>query len=103
MTAFSDAIDVIFADDDLAVDGVYTPTGESPISVKVVMHREEEGAAIFGSGAVIGVQLADIRTSELTSVTEGDSLIIGSSEYTVSRPERRDTDRYVWTMSLVEA
>jgi len=102
MTIFSDAINSIFEDDDMTVDGVYTPAGLSPMAVRVMMRREEDGAGFFASGAVVGRLVAEIRTSNLTEATEGDSLDIGSDSYLVASVERRDTDRLVWSLSLTE-
>ena len=108
MTIFSDTIDALFTDDDMAVDGVYTPASGVPVAVRVIMAREEDGAGFFSTGAVVGRQVAEIRTSELRNAAEGDALTIGSDIafnsacYLVASVERRDSGRYIWSLSLTE-
>ena len=86
----------------MAMDGVYTPASGVPIAVRVIMAREEDGAGFFSTGAVVGRQVAEIRTSELLSAAEGDALTIGDDGYLVASVERRDVDRLIWSLSLTE-
>ena len=102
MTVFNQAIDTLFTDANMAVDGDYTKNDGEVISVRVVMSREEEGAGLFSTGAVIGSLVAEIRTSELQGAAEGDVLTIGDDSYTVASVERRDSGRYIWSLSLTE-
>lgn len=100
MSLFGDMVDFIFSDDDLADDGVYTPNGGSPISVRVIINRPDIDASLFQSDVIVGDYTADIRYSELSVVEDGAELSVGSDNYTVISPSIKDSKRLVWTMGL---
>lgn len=102
MTVFSSAIDVIFADDNMAVSGTLTPATGAASSVRVLLSRPEEAEPIFGVGAIVGKYKAEIRTSQLAALVEGDTLTIGATNYTVENPLVGDADRLLWFMELGE-
>ena len=46
MTIVDTAVDVLFNDDNLAVDAIYTPDGGAPVSVRVIIEHNVELASV---------------------------------------------------------
>ena len=102
MTVFDTAIDLLFGDINLALDGTYTPDGGSAASVRVILSIEDDPTDVFNARKVVRKISADIRTSQLAASAAGDVLVIGSDTYTVANPQKNDADQLVWTMDLIE-
>lgn len=102
MTIFDTAIDTLFADDNLAVDAIYTPAAGGPVSVRAIKTIEDDPTDVFSGRQVVKKIKADIRVSEVTVVATGDSLLIGSTTYSITNPQIKDVDQLVWSMELIE-
>lgn len=99
---FSSSLDVIFSNDDFAVDATYKAGASPSVAVRARLRRPDSEYSIYQTGAVVAEYLADIRVSELTTAVEGATLTVGSTVYTVSKPEILDSDRLLWTLALHE-
>lgn len=107
MTVFADAIDAIYADDNMAVDASYTPAATGA-AVDVRLLRREPGEAEMqyqskrfatGSG---GGHLWSVRAAEVTPVA-GDSFVVDDTTYEVQgTPEAVGSDRLEWTFEARE-
>jgi hypothetical protein len=97
MTPFQDAVDATFAA--FGIDAVYTPAGGEPVPVRVIARRPD---AIVGFGETrIHAETAtfELRASEVASPRSGDQLTVGAETFIVQgEPERRDPDRFVWSL-----
>jgi hypothetical protein len=102
MTAFQGAVDATFAA--FGIDGVYTPAGGEPVSVRVIARRPD---TIVGFGETrIHVETAtlELRASQVASPRPADQLTVGDETFvTQGEPERRDPDRLVWTLDARQA
>ena len=99
MTAFAGAVDATFAA--FAIDAVYTPVGGEPVSVRVIARRPD---TIVGFGDTrIHTETAtfELRATEVASPRPDDQLTVGGEAFVVQgEPERRDPDRFVWTLDV---
>jgi hypothetical protein len=97
MTVFQDAVDATFAA--FGTDATYTPAGGAPVSVRVIARRPD---TIVGFGDTrIHAETAtfEIHASEVASPRPGDQLTVAGETFTIQgEPERRDPDRFVWTL-----
>jgi hypothetical protein len=96
MTAFQGAVDATFAA--FGIVATYTPAGGDPVAVRVIARRPD---TIVGFGETrIHAETAtfELRAREVASPRAGDQLTIGGEKSVVQgEPERRDSDRLVWT------
>jgi hypothetical protein len=102
MTVFQGAVDSRFAA--FGIDGVYTPAGSEPVSVRVIAKRPD---AIVGFGDTrVHAETAtfEVRGSEVANPRPGDHLTVGGETFIVQgEPERRDPDRLVWILDMQPA
>lgn len=99
--AFKQAMAGIFADPNMTMQAVYTPVDGEPKSIRVVARRPDE---IIGFGETrihAETTLFDVKTADIPDPRRGDWLTVGGVNYLVqAEPERRDTDRLVWTLDV---
>lgn len=96
MTAFTAAIDLIFADPNLAADAILIPA--TPVRV---IKRSPDDVVGFGSGDfVLGGIVFDIRTSEASDLKKGDVIALDGEFFDVIASPRADADRLVWTVEV---
>jgi hypothetical protein len=100
MPAFAAAIDVLFADANIATDAVYTPNGDDPINVRVVARRPDEIVGFGDTRIHAATAVFDVRVSEVAAPAEGDTLAIGGETYLVQGEPVLDRERLVWTAEL---
>jgi hypothetical protein len=100
MTMFVGAVDATFAA--FGIDAFYTPAGGDPIPVRVIARRPD---TIVGFGETrIHAETAtfEVRASEVANLRPDDQLIVNGQTFVVQgEPERRDPDRFVWTIDDV--
>jgi len=97
MTVFAGAVDATFAA--FGIEAVYAPAGGDPVPVRVIARRPD---TIVGFGETrIHAETAtfEVRASEVASPRPGDQLMVRGETFSVQgEPERRDSDRLVWTL-----
>jgi hypothetical protein len=97
MTVFAGVVDATFAA--FGIDAVYTPAGGEPVTVRVIARRPD---AIVGFGETrihAKTAMFEVRASEVVNPRPDDQLTIGSETFVIQgEPERRDSDRLVWTL-----
>lgn len=100
MNAISDAIDVAFNDDNIAANGLYKVGGSGAgVTVRVIKKSPDQDTGLLLTGGVVPVISADVRTSEVITATEGDTLTLDGTEYVISKP-MRDARGLIWKLSL---
>jgi hypothetical protein len=101
MTAFSAAIDVIFADPNVAADAVWRAQGLPPDVPCRVIRRSPDDLTDFGGARIRSeTTRVDVRVSEIAAPVKGDRLTIGAEVFQVQGDPMRDTERLVWTLDL---
>ena len=74
MTAIAAAIDLLFADPNMARAAVYTPDGGAPVEVRVVAKRPDEIVGFGETRIHAGTTLLDVRVSEVAAPRPGDGV-----------------------------
>lgn len=98
MTAFNAAIDVLFADANLAVDAVYCAGGADPgLPVRVIVRRPDRVGEFGETRIVAETLLIDVRVSEVAAPQAGDIVDVDGSFYVIQGEPSRDAERLVWT------
>jgi hypothetical protein len=99
MAAFAGAIDALFADPNLAGDAVYRAGGADPgIDARIVVRRPDR-IGDFGDTRIASETMTfEVRTSEIATPGEGDTLEIDGVTYVIQGRPVRDAERLIWTV-----
>ena len=103
MTAFAVALDALFADVNLGLDATWYPAGGAPVPVRVIRKAPDEVTS-FGAAQILSeTTLVDVRVSEMANPKPGDGISIGAENFAIQGEPKRDRDRLLWTLELVQA
>ncbi len=101
MTAVGTAMDVLFADPNIASDGLYIPSGDDAVPVRLIARRPDQIIGFGETRVHSETTLFDIRVSEVPEPRPGDQVTFNERSYVVQgEPERQDPDRLVWTLDV---
>lgn len=103
MNVFVIGMDALFADDNIAVEAIYTAEGGNPVLVRVVARRAD---SIIGFGEAklwSETQRFDLRVSEVANPRPGDRLEISGEAYLIQGEPVRDAERLIWTIDVLPA
>jgi hypothetical protein len=98
-TAFSTAIDALFADPNLAVEALYRADGADPgIPVRVIVRRPDR-IGDFGDTRILAeTTVFDVRSSDIDAPTAGDTIAVDDTVYVIQGEPIRDAERLIWTI-----
>ena len=99
MTAFTAAIDALFADPNFALDAVYRPGGADPgVPVRIVVRRPDRVSEFGETRIVAETTVFDVRVSDIAALAEGDTIEADGTVYIIQGEAIRDAERLVWTV-----
>jgi hypothetical protein len=99
MTAFAGAVDATFAA--FGIDAVYTPAGEEPVAVRVIVRRPDTIVGFSETRIHVETATFELRASEIANPRPDDQLSVGGETFVIQgEPERRDPDRLVWSLDV---
>ena len=99
MTAFTAAIDALFADPNLGVNAIYRAGGSGEAITLRAIVRQPDRVSTYGETRIATeTTLVDIRTSELATPAEGDTIEMDGMVYVIPGEPTRDAERLVWTL-----
>ena len=99
VSAFSSAIDVLFANPNLAGDAVYRAGGaDTGIAVRLIVRRPDRIGDFGDTRIASETATFDVRTSEIAEPAEGDTLDVDGVTYVVQGTPVRDAERLIWTI-----
>lgn len=102
MTAFSAAIDAIFADPNMAADAVFRACGSMvEVPCRIVQVMPDDVTDYGGSVIVSDTMRIDVRASEIAAPTDGARFTIAGEAFLVHGAPLRDRLRLVWRIDLV--
>ena len=100
MNAFATAMNVIFADRNMAVDALWFAGGTGPgVAVRVIRKSPDE-ITPFGAGRILSetTQL-DVRVADMPTPAPGDLIRIGAEDFLVQGEPKADRERLIWTLN----
>jgi hypothetical protein len=99
VSALSAAIDVLFANPNLAVDTVYRPGGVgSGVSVRAIARRADRVGDFGDTRLLAETTVFDIRVSEIATPAESDTIEVDDKVYVIQGEPIRDAERLIWTI-----
>lgn len=105
MSAFDDAADVLFADDNFALDALWYAGGiGAGFAVRVLKAAPDETFQFGQSAAVAASPRIRVLKSAVDSPKRGDTVrtTIDSVLFEIVAPPKLDTRRLIWTCDAVE-
>lgn len=101
MSAFSAAIDAIFADPNMVADAVWQDQGVGQVHPCRVILKAPDDLTDYGAANIRSeTTIADVRVSDWPIPRVGDVLTIGAEAHVVQGRPMRDRERLVWTLNL---
>ncbi len=102
MTAFSIAVDAIFADPNMAVDAIYRPRfGWADVPCRVIMTKPDAITDYGATSIVSGSLRVDIRASDVPKPEEGARIVVGGETVVINGEPIRDSLGLVWQCGTV--
>ena len=100
MTAFSAALEVLFADPNIGVEAIYTTEGGVPVLVRAVARRAD-AVTEFGDARLWSeTTRIDLRVAEVPNPRPGDRIEIDGDAFLIQGEPERDRERLVWSVDL---
>jgi hypothetical protein len=100
MTAFSAALEVLFADPNIGVEAFYTTEGGAPILVRAVARRAD-AVTEFGDARLWSeTTRVDLRVADVPNPRPGDRIEIDGDAFLIQGEPVRDRERLAWTVDL---
>lgn len=97
MLGFAGAIDAIFSNPVIAVAATYRAGGAGPgTSVRVIRRHPDEITEWRGGRFLRETVILDVRTSEVSDLSAGDTFELGGEILEVQGEPARDPERLVW-------
>ena len=100
MNAFATAMNVIFADANMAVDAIWF-AGATGLGVAVrVIRKSPDEITPFGAGRILSetTQL-DARIADMPTPASGDLIRIGAEDFILQGEPKQDRERLIWTLN----
>lgn len=84
MSAFTSAVDMLFADPNIGEDALWKAGGIGAGVVVRIIRKSPDRMAEFGdSRAVLPTVGIDVRRSQAATITEGDLILIGAETFRI--------------------
>ena len=101
MNAFATAMNVIFADANMAVDALWLASGVGPgVAVRVIRKSPDE-ITQFGAARILSeTTVLDARVTDLPTPAAGDLIRIGLEDFLVQGEPKLDRERLIWTLNM---
>lgn len=97
MTAFAFGVDLLFLDQNLALDALWRAGGAGAgVPVRVIRSAPDDVVEWRESRVRVATVFIDVRVSEVVTLSKGDTFEISGVIYTVNGAPERDTERLVW-------
>lgn len=84
MSAFTSAVDMLFADPNIGEDALWKAGGiGAGVAVRIIRKSPDRMAEFGDSRAVLPTVGIDIRRSQSATITEGDLIMIGAETFKI--------------------
>ena len=100
MNAFATAMNVIFADRNMAVDAIWFATGTGPgVAVRVIRKSPDE-ITPFGAGRILSeTTMLDARIVDMPTPAPGDLIRIELEDFILQGEPKLDREQLIWTLN----
>jgi hypothetical protein len=100
MTAFADALGVLFADPNISVELWHRDAEGQFTRTRGILRRPDE-ITEFGSARLLSeTTRIDVRVADIPNPRPQEQILIGEETFLIQGEPRRDRERLVWTLEL---
>jgi len=103
MTAFLAALDLLFADLNLAHEAWYRDSEGQFTRIRIILRRNDDVTAFGAARLVSDTCRFDVRVSELPAPRPDEQILLGEETFLMQGEPLRDRDRLVWTIEATPA
>jgi hypothetical protein len=98
INVFSSAIDLLFADPNLARDAAYAPADGDTLPVRIIARRPDSVTDFADARLWSETASFDVRVSEVALPRPRERLILDGEIFVIQGEPIRDAERLVWTL-----
>ena len=103
MTAFAGALDLLFADPNLAHEAWYRDSEGQFTRIHIIMRRSDD-VTTFGAARLVSEKFRfDVRVSELPTPRPDEQILFGEETFLIQGEPLRDRERLIWTIEATPA
>ena len=103
MNAFSDAIDMIFIDPNVAEDAVWRAGGSGPaFTVRIIRNVPDETVRFGSSRAILPTVIIAVRVRDVAQPAAGDTAEIADTRFEIIAQPTKDRAGLVWGCEAIE-
>ena len=103
MSAFADALGVLFLDANLSVDIWHRDSEGQFTRARGILRRPDE-ITEFGSARLMSdTTRIDVRVADIPAPRSQEQILIGEETFLIQGEPRRDRERLIWTIELTPA
>ena len=101
MNAFATAMNVIFADPNMAVAALWFAGGTGPgVTVRVIRKSPDE-ITPFGAARIMSeTTVLEARVADMPTPAPGDLIRIGPEDFLLQGEPKLDRERLIWTLNM---
>ena len=101
MTAFAVALDLLFADPNLAHEAWHRDSEGQMTGIRIIPRRNDDVTA-FGSARLVSDTFRfDVRVSDLPTPRPDDQILFGEESFLIQGEPLRDRERLIWTIEAI--
>lgn len=103
MTAFAGALDLLFADPNLAHEAWHRDSKGQFTRIHIIMRHNDDVTA-FGAARLVSETFRfDARVSELPAPRPDEQILLGAETFLIQGEPTRDRERLIWTIEATPA
>ena len=103
MSAFADALGVLFLDANLSVDIWHRDSEGRFTRARGILRRPDEITSFGAARLVSDTTRIDIRVADIPRPRPDEQILIGDETFLIHGEPQRDRERLVWTLELTPA
>jgi hypothetical protein len=103
MTAFADALGVLFADPNISVEIWHRDSEGQFTRARGILRRPDEITEFGAARLLSDTTRIDVRVADLPDPRTQEQILIGEETFLIQGQPRRDRERLIWTIELTPA
>ena len=103
MSAFDEALGVLFADPNIAVEIWHRDSEGQFTRAQGILRRPDEITDFGLSRLLSDTTRIDVRVADIPDLRPQEQILIGEETFLIQGEPRRDRERLIWTLELAPA
>lgn len=103
MSAFADALGVLFLDANLSVEIWHRDSEGQFTRARGILRRPDEITAFGAARLLTETTRLDVRVNDIPAPRPDEQILMGEEAFLIQGEPQRDRERLVWTLDLVSA